>query len=984
MTASPSGILTFLFTDVEGSTRLWEADTRAMSAALSHHDAVLTDAISTAGGSVFKTGGDAFYAVFSAAPQAIHAAAEAQRLLTIASDEAELRLKVRMAIHSGHAEARDGDFFGPPLNRVARLLSIAHGGQVVVSRAAADLAREALSAELALRDLGEYTLRDLQNPERVFQLIGPGLIAAFPPLRAPEQLLRNVPRPATPLIGREGEVAAARALLDPKRRADQRNAMDEPAPAPVSLLTLTGPGGAGKTRLALHLAADIGVSFEDGSLFVSLAEVAQPSQVPATIAATLDLGDSGGESPRELVLNRLRDRELLLVLDNFEQVMGAATFVSELIERCPRLRVIVTSRERLHLRGEHEMPLPPLSTPESSAFIPRSGADPKPLDLDRISRSEAVQLFVQRAQAVKADFAITSENAEAVAELARRLDGLPLAIELAAARSRSLPPQALLSRLERRLDLLSRGSRDLPARQQTMRDTIAWSFDLLEPAEQSLFTLISVFAGGAALAAVESIAEEAAIDTCDVFDLLESLADKSLLRLRDDGDQLRFEMLQTIREFALERLAASPTAVSIQSCHAAYFRQLAEKHEPQLAATGQKQSLDQLERDQPNIRVALAWLRDTGQIADALRLGASLWRFWWLRGDVGEGRQQLESLIAEAGAAPADVLAKALNGAGVLAESQGDWEAAVHHHERSLAIYRDRADPHGVAWSLNNLGVVAINQGDLTRARMLLEEALAVAQAAGDEAGIATALMDLGQIANHEGDRQRAAALWARSLASFRALGDESHLARSLNNLGYVAAYDGDLERARTLFTESLRYHRSVGDRQGMAGTLNNLGGIALAQGDLEAAAIFCRESQILAFESGNQLYAAIAIETLASVSRRMGEDAAAEYSFREAMRLYRGLGDIQGLCSCCRHLVEFALAAERHAEAATLLGAIFRYQTHHPELAIPDHEDAARRAREALGELEFTANWQRGQEMSVDELLALVSGEDPLLLVPG
>ncbi len=517
--------------------------------------------------------------------------------------------------------------------------------------------------------------------------------------------------------------------------------------------------------------------------------------------------------------------------------------------------MVVTSRERLSLRGEQELPLPPLALPKIPPRLANDDASAEEASaaIDEIRRAEAVRLFVNRAQSVKPGFEITTDNAAAVVEICSRLDGLPLAIELAAARVRLLSPDALLARFDRRLDVLERGPRDLPARQQTMRDTIAWSYDLLDPAEQRLFTRLSIFAGGATLEAAAAIAgDPQSEDGMADLELIESLADKSLIQLV--GDEPRIRMLQTIRDFGQERLTQSPERQNIGRRHAEFFLALAEESEQRLAGREQTRWLDLLEREQANLRAAIDWLRDEGQLEEALRLGGALWRFWWLRGDIDEARHQLESLLAQTATVAPAVRAKALNGAGVLAESQGDWDTATRLHQESLEISRQIGDQRSVAWSLNNLGVVAVNQGDYTRAQALLEENLAVAEQADDTASIATALNDLGLIAHSRHDYGQATALWTRSLALFRALGDESHTARALNNLGTVAMELGEYERAQALLAESLALHRSVGDRQGIASTLNNLAEAASSLGDAETAMGLFRESHSLALEGGNRL----------------------------------------------------------------------------------------------------------------------------------
>ena len=974
-------IVTFLFTDVEGSTRLWESDPRAMSVALRRHDDLLYRAIEAAGGTVFKTAGDAFCAAFPAAEAAIDAAVAAQRALAAHNAEVPHPLRVRMAIHAGQPEVRGGDFFGPPLNRVARLLATAHGSQILVSRAARELARDRLAPTVTLRDLGEHSLKDLQDAERVFQVVAADLPQEFPPLRTPRQLLRNVPEPATPLIGREREVAIARAVLGLTHPGKSETS----ARPETRLLTLTGPGGAGKTRLSLHLASHLGVEFPDGAAFVSLAALTDPALVPIAITSALELGDVGAGPPRDL-LDYLRDRHLLLVLDNLEQVMGAAALVADLLAACPRLRVIATSRERLSLRGELELPLPPLGLPPHRPPAILSAEDEEAAGaLEEIRQSEAVRLFVARARSVKPDFDVTADNADILVEICRRLDGLPLAIELAAARVRLLSPRALLERFDRfdrRLDVLSRGHRDLPARQQTMRDTIAWSYDLLDPAERQLFSRLAVFVGGATLEAAAAVVGGAADDDFPDLELLESLADKSLIRLLDNGDEPRVMMLETIRDYGQERLTASDDRQAIGQHHAGYFLNLAEMSDPLLEGREQTRWLDRLDRDQANLRAAIAWLRDSGQTEEALRLAGALWRLWWLRGDLGEGRGQLESLLRQTRDVDPAVRAKALNGAGVLADCQGDWETAIRFHEESLEISRRLGDLRGVAWSLNNLGVVQINRGDIARAQTLLDENLAVAEQSGHVASIATALNDLGHVAHYQGDYDRAIALFTRSLALFRSMGDDAQVARVLNNLGYFARQRGDFQRAHELMTESLALHRSVGDRYGVASSLNNLAGVDRDRGDLESAMSLFLESYALALEGGHQLYAAIALVNVAALTRQQGDERMAQNRYREALNLFCAVGDQPGVVSSLAGLADIATAQGREELAAEVLGAAAAICEQNQQAVEPALEAIAAGLRETMSDAAFLAAWEAGHDAPLPDVIARIAGSrGPLAL---
>jgi len=586
----PGGTVTFLFTDIEGSTTRWEQQSEAMRVALTRHDTLLRAAIHAHGGTVFKTMGDSFHAVFRAAADAVAAAVDAQRRLQAESWEEIGGLRVRMALHTGAAELRDGDYYGTTLNRVARLTSIGHGGQILLSEATAALARDDLAAGVSLLDLGQHRLKDLTRPEHVSQVVPDGLPAAFPPLLSLDVRPHNLPTHPTALLGRERDVAWVRARL---LRDD------------VRLLTLTGPGGTGKTRLSLQVAAEMIDQFADGVFFVALAPISDPGQVAATIAQTLGVREVPGRPVVESAQAYLSGKQMLLLLDNFEQILEAAPVVSDLLTAAPGLKILVTSRAALQLRGEHEEAVSPLALPDR-----RQAPEPAAL-----SQYSAVALFIERARAIKADFAVTNENAPAVAEICHRLDGLPLAIELAAARTRLLTPQAVLARLERRLPILTGGARDLPARQQTLRNAIAWSYDLLSRQEQMLYRRLAIFAGGCTLEAAEAICDADGTLGLDpsagsgqaVLDGMSSLAAQSLLRQADGPDgEPRYGMLETIREFGLEQLRASGEYDVVARAHADYYLTLAKGFGALLFADDAK--LRRSAAEYYNIHEALRWL----------------------------------------------------------------------------------------------------------------------------------------------------------------------------------------------------------------------------------------------------------------------------------------------------------------------------------------------------------------------------------------
>jgi predicted ATPase len=608
-----------------------------MSQALSKHDAILRNSVETNGGTVFKMVGDACCAVFSTAPEALHAASAAQVALSVESwgDGGELR--VRMALHTGAAEERGGDYFGPPLNRVARLLSASHGGQVLLSLATHELVRDRLADGMSLMDLGEHRLKDLTRPEHIYQAVINGVRQEFPSLRTLDARPTNLPIQPTAFIGREKEIGEVCALL---RQED------------VRLLTLTGPAGTGKTRLGLQAGAELLDDFQDGVFFVSLAPIRDPDQVVPSIASTLDLREAGGRPLAGVLKSYLKHKQMLLVIDNFEHVADAAQELGELGQASPGLKMLVTSRVPVQLYGEQRYPVPAMSVPDQRHVPP----------LDRLSQYESVALFIQRASEVRPDFAVTNETAPALAEICYRLDGLPLAIELAAARVGMLPLSAILDRLSNRLKLLTSGGKDVPERQRTLRGAIEWSYDLLEERDKRLFRRLSAFAGGWTVEAAEAVC--GADGDLDVFDGLASLVEKSLVR-PVTGSYPRFDMLETIREYARNILEPGEYD-KLPRRHAKYFLKLAVDAEPELSHEDQVLWLDRLERDRDNLRVAMEYFLHSGDGDSAMRLAPALKVFSYRRGGIREGYSYLARAVKLDGAAES-VRARALTSLGQLA-----------------------------------------------------------------------------------------------------------------------------------------------------------------------------------------------------------------------------------------------------------------------------------------------------------------------------
>jgi predicted ATPase/class 3 adenylate cyclase len=782
-----------LFTDIEDSTRMWERQPEAMSEALARHDEILHACVEANGGSVVKPAGDGVHAAFRTATDALGAALEAQRALLREEWAQTGPLRVRMALNTGATEERDGDYFGPPVNLAARLLSAAHGGQVLLSSLTRELVRERLPAGVHLSDLGERRLKDVSRPERVFQLTAPDLPSEFPPLRTLEGHPNNLPLQPTSLVGREREVSEIAERL----RGEE-----------VRLLTLTGPGGTGKTRLALQAGADLLEEFEGGVFFVSLATITHPELVPSTIAGSLGLRESAGQSLKETLEGYLHHKHLLLILDNFEQVLEGIPVVGTLLGNCPELKVLATSRIPLRLYGEQEYPVPPLELPDLERLP----------SLERLTQYEAVRLFVERAKAVKPDFEVTNDNAPAVAEISVHLDGLPLAIELAAARVRLLSPQAMLTCQGNRLKLLKGGVRNLPARQRTLRATMDWSYELLDEDEKTLFGRLPVFAGGCTLESIEEVCDPEG--ELGALEVVGSLLEKSLLRREEGpGGEPRFAMLETVQEYAREKLEESGEFDETHRRHAEHYLALAETVEPKLLGGDQGRWMRQLGTEFANLREAHSWFLDPGQemgerAGMQLRLAAALWRFWAAQ-RFEEGKVWLQTALERDTAEFPALRAKALGALGFILLFQHDYERAMDALNEAIALYEELGDKSGAAFALANLGWAELHGDYRERVAAFVQEAEALMQEDIDDharaiLGIVSASAAIGQ-----GDLNSAVPQLEESLALCRELGDRRSAAMALFVLGVTELRRGNLERGATLLEEGAQISRELGDRLG-------------------------------------------------------------------------------------------------------------------------------------------------------------------------
>ena len=805
-----SPVTTFLFTDIEGSSRLWDREPERMRAALARHDTIARSIVEQGGGAIVKMTGDGIYAVFSDPADAVAAGLRLQQALVDPDATGGVALRVRTGIHAGVCERRDGDFFGTVVNRAARIMSVAHGGQVLVSLAVASLAADRLPAGVTLRDLGPIRLRDLEMSEHVYQLVHPDLRSDFPALRSVDATSNNLPRLLTSFIGREGELREVASLLKQTR-----------------LLTLTGMGGLGKTRLSLQAAADALDDYPDGVWFVELASLRNEALVPQAVAVVLGIKEDAGRPVVEALTKYVRDRRLLLILDNCEHlVQGCASLAKALLQGGPQLTVLATSRENMHVAGETTYAVPALSVP---------GRDPSN-DLDALKRCEAIRLFVERATAARPTFELTTRNALSVAAICRRLDGIPLALELAAARVRTLSVDSIAERLANRFHLLTGGDRTGVPHHQTLRELIDWSHDLLSDPERVLLRRLAVFAGGWTLDAAEAVGGGDDLGQGVVLDVLTRLVEKSLVTFSADGE--RYRMLETVREYADEKLKASERDAA-RTRHVEFYVAFAEKARPGLLGPEQKAWLGRLDIELENLLAAHAWCdRVDGGAELGLRLAYAVKPYWLNRGLLALGHRLADEALQRE---PARSFARCrgLTDAGQLSYFMGRYHEARRYLEESLAIARELGDTKKVAAVLQPLGMACLGQGDTVRARVHLSEGLGLAEELGNKREIAAAMNALAQLHRMTGNADAAEPLYEKALAVARDLQDREVVAIALLNLAMIAIAVGSAKRAQILLLEVHAIAQEIGSRAAAQSMLDVCAGLAAYRGEWDCAARF-------------------------------------------------------------------------------------------------------------------------------------------------
>ena len=884
---APSGTITLLFTDIEGSTKLLQRAGDRYPDLLAEHRRLLRGAFEAHRGYEVDTEGDAFFVSFPSATDAAAAATAAQRALAEHSWPGGHTVRVRMGIHLGTPTLVDGRYVGLDVHRAARVMAAGHGGQIVVSHAA----RKQLGDDWLVIALGEHQLKDLLQPEPLYQLNVDGLPHEFPPLKTLGNRPTNLPTQPNPLIGREDELHEIAGAL---RSGD------------VRLLTLTGPGGTGKTRLALQSAADLLDDFRSGVFFVSLAPVTRPDLLLETVARTLAVQEIAGEAIADTLKSYLADKHMLLILDNLEQIVAGSPAIAELLDAAPEVHVLATSRERLKVAAERIFQVPPLAD------------------------DAALTLFVARAQAAASDFTIDGD-ADVVATLCRRLEGLPLALELAAARTPVLSPRALLARLDERLSILTTGRRDADERQRTLRRTIEWSYDLLDEAEQRLFQDLSVFVDGCRLDAAVAVS---GADELQVVDGLQSLFDKSLVRRRVDADgESRYWMLETIREYAAERAAASETAGAVADRHGEYFLELVEQADLYVWRQASQQWVLRFDAERPNIRSALEWAlrRDDAELA--YRLAGALYPYWELRGQHGEARMWLTRVLDRDGDFSPALRLKVLTGIGRAACWQGDRARGVRSLEEAAALARELGDDEGVGRCLGFIGHYYVLTGDPAKGARVLNEGLELARRAGDARSLQRAIGNAALAALELRDFDKARAMYSESVELARSEGRSFALALQTAQLGYTEVLAGNFDAAETRLAEAGTLFAELGDSTWAPMVFLFQGLLALLRGDIDGA------------------------ESLLLTSLRDGRDQA----------------PAQDLPHWIENLAAVADAKGDRVRAATLWGAAHALFDE-GDLAVLE-ESRQVRARYRSIELDAAA-WARGKAMTLDEAIDFALAE--------
>ncbi len=871
----PSGKVTFLFTDIEGSTKLSQKFPEKLLSALDKHHSILIRDIESNNGFIFQSVGDAFCGAFESPEDAFKAAVEIQR--SLASEKwDEAVIKVRIGIHSGNAEWNGNNYMGYiTLARAARVMSAAYGEQILISNDAYELYAkdtESQSNRIDFRDLGERRLKDVILPIRLYQVVGAGLREDFPPLETLDARPNNLPVQLTSFIGREKEMKQVKEALKLSR-----------------LVTLTSAGGSGKTRLALQTGAEVIDEYEHGVWFVDLAALNDPALLTSTMIDALGIKEESKRTTEETLIDFLKGKEILILLDNCEQLIHACANLAErLLSSCPKLKMIATSREALNCEGEKTYRIPALAIPD-----PNTNNTP-----EELIQFESVRLFIERALLVNPGFRVNNENATALAEICSRLDGIPLALELAAARTNILSISKIYERLDDRFSLLTGGKRTALPRQQTLRALIDWSYDLLSEEEKILWSRLTVFSGGWTLEAAEEVCSDEMISKSLILDLQSQLTEKSVIIF--DESNGRYRILESIKQYGIEKLSdGNGTYLR----HLNYFLGISKKAEPELRGEKARFWFDKIEADHTNFISAIDWSVNNGHADKGAIMAVALGDFWNTNGHYSTGIRLYENILQCSGASDKSSIINVLNWLCVFKYLQGDYEQVKKYSEECLTVSRTIDDKKGIAVSLNNLGKVADLMGDPEKAKIYFEESLAIKKELGDKNGISESLQSLGNLSADLGDYEQAKKHFEESFAIKKEIGDIKGMASNLNSLGSLSSFQGDYEHAKKYHEESLAYNKDIGSKMGIAVSTGNLGMIAFNQGEYEHAKKYFEKSLYIRKELGNRKGIADYMHNLGGIVYIQGDYEQAKKYFEESLAIRKEIGDRIGMADSMNNL---------------------------------------------------------------------------------
>jgi len=895
----PTGNVTFLFTDIEGSTKLAQDFPDKLQAALLLHHEILQQAIESNNGYVFEIVGDAFCCSFESADDAVKAGVDSQLSLSQVNWE-EPVLKIRIGIHSGNTEWNGKSYMGYiTLARTARVMSSAYGEQIIISNTTyeqcSDRSVRIKKLNISFRDLGERRLKDVIQPIRIYQVLSPGLREDFPPLKTLDARPNNLPVQLTSFIGREKEISDVKKLL-----------------AGTRLLTLLGPGGTGKTRLSLQTAADLIDEFENGVWITELAALLDPFLLPNLIMETLGIKEEPGKTPENILIDNIKKKEILLILDNCEHLIEACSALAEkLLQNSQKMKIIATSREALRCEGEITHKVLSLSHPDPAKKI-------SPIQL---SQYEAVRLFIERALALNPNFRVSNENAPALAQICFQLDGIPLAIELAAVRIKVLPVEKICEKLDDRFRLLTGGKRTALPRQQTLKAMIDWSYGLLTDEEKIFWRRLSVFSGGWTLTDAEEICSDELLNKYDMLDLTNSLVEKSIIQYMESS--FRYKMLETIKQYGYEILKDSGEGMMFKNRHLNYYLNLCEEAVPDFNGAKARSWFRRFDEEYPNIQSALSRAVDENLNEDGHRLAGAMTKYWDMRGHLTEASSWLEKLLQNNEGVSKLLIANTYRNAGMFATQQGKNLIALKFIEESLLIYRELGDKNGLSISLNTLGLIESDLGNLKRSRSILEENLKIKRELNQELGISSALNSLGLIVLAEGDTENAEKYFRESFDIAKKIENDEYIGIGLNNLGQVYAIRGDYEKSKIYFDEGLKTDRETGNKNGMCISLINIGVLALQNDDYKTAQDYLEEALTLSREIGNNIGYLYSLVSLGQLSFKKEEMTMAKKYFDDCLASQIEFTEIKSFTLAVTGIAELKLLDGEFETAVRLIGAL-------------------------------------------------------------